>query len=450
MTEPVDRLEEKVRFLGRLLEEEADAEVADFLDGLHPSDLADIVEGLEGEEARKRVLGALSPELAAGTLAELDPEAGPERLLVGLEPERVARVVEALPDDDAADLIGRLDAREQARLLGSLDDASRIRELLHYPEDTAGGIMTRDLMAVPGTSTAGEALDEIRRRATELDDFYTIFVVAADGRLEGVVSLPGLVLADPSRPLTELVEEPPAVVPVEMDQEDVGRILSKYNLAAIGVVDPRGRLVGRITFDDVIDVMEAEVTEDILRFAAVSEEEAIRGTTRDAVRSRLPWLVVNLGTAVMAASVVYFFQETIERIILLAAVMPIIAGMGGNAGTQALAVTVRRIALADESLAERWQVVGKELLVGLVNGLTIGLIIAAAGLLLVGQVRFGLVVMLAMWGNLVVASSVGAFVPILLESIGVDPAVASSIFVTTFTDLCGFFFLLGLASVVLL
>jgi magnesium transporter len=195
--------------------------------------------------------------------------------------------------------------------------------------------------------------------------------------------------------------------------------------------------------------MEAETTEDILRFASVSEEEQVKGGTRDAVRSRLPWLVVNLFTATLAAAVVYLFQGTIERLVVLAVVMPVVAGMGGNAGTQALAVTIRRIAIADESLSERWQVVGKEVVVGLVNGLALGLLVAGVGLALGERPVFGLVVMLAMWGNLVVASSMGAFIPILLESIGVDPAVASSIFVTTLTDLCGFFMLLGLASVML-
>jgi magnesium transporter len=235
-----------------------------------------------------------------------------------------------------------------------------------------------------------------------------------------------------------------------MDQEEVSRLLSRYNLASIGVVDSLGRLVGRVTFDDVIDVMEMETTEDILRFAAVSDEEQVRGSTADAIRSRLPWLIANLFTAVAAASVVYFFQDTIEQIVVLAAVMPIIAGMGGNAGTQALAVTIRRIALSDESLAERWQVIGKELMVGLVNGFVIGAVIATAGLLLADNPLFGVVVMLAMWGNLMVASAAGAFIPILLESLGADPAVASSIFVTTLTDLVGFFLLLGLATAMLL
>jgi magnesium transporter len=235
-----------------------------------------------------------------------------------------------------------------------------------------------------------------------------------------------------------------------MDQEEVGRILARYNLASIGVVDALDRLVGRITFDDVIDVMEAETTEDILRFASVSEEEEVRGSTVDAARSRLPWLVLSLVTTAAASSIVYLYRDTIEQLVILAAVMPVIAALGGNAGTQALAVTIRRIAISDESLTKRWSVVAKELTVGLLNGVVIGSIAAVAGLLLVSDARFGLVVMLAMWGNLVVASTVGGFIPIFLESIGVDPAVASSVFVTTLTDLAGFFLLLALATSLLL
>jgi magnesium transporter len=355
-----------------------------------------------------------------------------------------------MPDDDAADLIGELEPEEQARVLASLEDPSTIEELLHYPEDSAGGIMTRELVAVPSFLTAGEALSEIRRQAREIPGFYTIFVVDRHGKLRGVMNLQSVVMADSDQPVSDLIEDPPAVVPLEMDQEEVGRILARYNLAAIGVVDALERLVGCITFDDVIDVMEAETTEDILRFASVSEEEELRGSTVAAVKSRLPWLVLSLITAALASSVVYLYRETIQQIVILAAVMPVIAALGGNAGTQALAVTIRRIALSDESLIERWAVVTKELAVGLLNGLMIGAIAAFAGLLLVNDAAFGLVVMLAMWGNLVVASTLGGFIPIFLESVGVDPAVASSVFVTTLTDLAGFFLLLALASALLL
>ncbi len=448
MTERTE-IETQATRLEELLKRGDSYELQELVENVHPSDLADILEELD-EEQRLRLIGLLPASTAGETLAEMDEVEHPEELLARLKPERIAEVVEEMPDDDAADLIGELEPEAQARVLASLEDPSTIEELLHYPEDSAGGIMTRELVAVPSFLTAGEALSEIRRQAREVPDFYTIFVVDRQGKLRGVMNLQSLVLADPEQPIADVIEDPPAVVPVDMDQEEVGRILSRYNLAAIGVVDPLDRLVGRITFDDAIDVLEAETTEDILRFAAVSEEEEIRGSTMAAARSRLPWLVLNLLTALMGASVVLLFRDTIERMVVLAAVMPMIAGLGGNSGTQALAVTIRRIALSDESLVERWSVVGKELTVGLINGFLIGSIVALAGLLLVSDAAFGLVVMLAMWGNLVVGSTMGSLMPIFLESIGVDPAVASSVFVTALTDLCGFFLLLGLASALLL
>ncbi len=448
MTERTE-LERQATRLEQLLKRGDTYELQELVERVHPSDLADILEELD-EEHRLRLIGLLPASTAGETLAEMEEVEHPEELLARLEPQKLAEVVEEMPDDDAADLIGELEPEEQARVLASLEDPSTIEELLHYPEDSAGGIMTRELVAVPSFLTAGEALSEIRRQAREIPGFYTIFVVDRHGKLCGVMNLQSLVLADSDQPVSDLIEAPPAVVPVEMDQEEVGRILGRYNLAAIGVVDGLDHLVGRITFDDVIDVMEAETTEDILRFASVSEEEELRGSTMAAVKSRLPWLVLSLITAAAASSVVYLYRNTVEQIVILAAVMPVIAALGGNAGTQALAVTIRRIALSDESLIERWSVVGKELAVGLMNGLMIGALAALAGLLLVNDAAFGLVVMLAMWGNLIVASTLGGFIPIFLESVGVDPAVASSVFVTTLTDLAGFFLLLALASALLL
>ena len=447
MSESVDRLETNIEELQRLLASEEVQPLVEWVEGLHATDLADVLEHLEGDEVRLRLLELVPAPLASDTLTEMEEEEHPAALLAQMEPGRIAELVDELADDDAADLIGDLEPDQQERVLEVVEDSEEIRELLEYPEESAGGIMTRELLSVPFESTAGQALEQLREVAEDREDFYTIFVTDPNARLRGVVKLAALALASPSTRLSDMIEEPVGVVPVDMDQEEVGRILSRYNLVSIGVVDEDGRLVGRITFDDVIDVVEAETTEDILRFAAVSEEEQLRGTMVGAVRSRLPWLMVNLLTAVAASSVVYAFRDTIQRMAVLAAVMPIIAGMGGNAGTQALAVTIRRIALTDETMAQRWSTVSKELLVGLVNGLVLGLLVAGLSTLLPNTPpALGLVVMVAMWGNLVIASVLGAFFPIVLERCGVDPAVASSIFVTTFTDLFGFLLLLGLAS----
>ncbi len=423
----------------------------DQLKDLHASDIADLIEHLEDDQ-RLLLMRRLPPDVAADALAEMEEVERPADLLLQLELRRIGEIVGEMADDDAADILGELEPEQQAEVLSAVavPDAAHIEELLHHAEDTAGGIMTRDMLAIRSNLTAGEAIAEIRRQARGDMEFYTIFVIESDRRLIGVVSLHDLVLSEPGVALSAIIEQPRAVVPVDMDQEEVSHILSRYNLASIGVVDESGRLLGRVTFDDVIDVLEAEMTEDILRFAAVSDEEHVRGSTVDAIRSRLPWLLLNLGTASLGALVVWSFRDTIETLVVLAVVMPIVAGLGGNAGTQALAVTIRRIALADESLAERWHVLGKEALVGLLNGLAVGALAFAFGSVLLGQGPvFGLVVLLAMWGNLVVASFAGAFIPIVLESAGIDPAVASSVFVTALTDLTGFLLLLGLATAVL-
>ena len=447
-----DNLEEQRHLLieeirRRLESGDRDALIA-LAEPLHASDMADVLEHFE-EPDRIALLQVIPAPLASDALAEMEEEERPGELLASMEPERIAELVEELADDDAADLIGELDPAERDRLFESVPDEEEqeIRQLLEYPEESAGGIMTRELCAVTSQATAAEAIEELRAQAEESEDLYTVFVVDRGRRLKGVVNLRDLVLAAPTTPIRDLLEEPPAVVSVDLDQEEVGKLLSRYNMTAIGVVEADGRLVGQITFDDVIDVVEAEVTEDILRFASVSDEEQLRGTTLGAIRSRLPWLAANTLTLSLAAIVVWLHEETIEQLAILAAVMPVIAGLGGNAGTQALAVTIRRIALADELPGERWSAVVKELVVGLVNGLAIGLLVAAASFLLPNtETVFGLVVMVAMWGNLAVASALGAFFPIVLERLDVDPAVASSIFVTTFTDLFGFVLLLGLAT----
>jgi magnesium transporter len=253
--------------------------------------------------------------------------------------------------------------------------------------------------------------------------------------------------------VTELLEEVPATVLPETDREEVARVVSRYNLTVVAVVDGAGRLLGGVTFDDVLDVMEEENTRDILGLAGTSQGEELRGGWGEAVRSRLPWLFVNLVTAFAAASVVYAFEDVVSKVALLAVCMPVIAGMGGNTGTQALAVTVRRLALT-VGTRRPWGVLVKELLVGATNGLATGIVASAAayGLSIAtrGDPRLALVVLLAMWGNLAIGGFAGALVPTVLERIGVDPAVASSIFVTTFTDMFGFFLLLGLASQMLL
>ena len=417
---------------------------------LEGADLADILAALD-EDERVHVVRALPPEVSGEALVEMPEEAHAGVTLAALGSEEAAGIVDELDDDDAADLLGELPPDTQARILRELEDRPEVERLLRYDEETAGGLMTTGMLTVRDSDTVGGALEDIRRQVEEqeLEDVYQAFVVDDLHRLQGTIAFRTLVVNPPSRPIREVLDEPVAVASPDLDQEAVARLMARYNIPSIAVVDNAGRLLGRITFDDVTDVVEAETTEDLLRFGGVSPNEEVAGGWRDAVRSRLPWVVLNVLTALTAASVVWYFEDRIGQLALLAVFMPVVAGMGGNAGTQALAVTIRRIALGQVTPRGLQGVVLKEMAVGITNGCVAALLAGGvAGV--VGGPSFGVVVACAMVGNLFVAGFAGAFVPILLARIGVDPAVASSIFVTTFTDLCGFTLLLGLASLALL
>ncbi len=416
---------------------------------IEPADLADVLSALD-EDERLALVRILPAELSSQALVEMSAEEHAEEIVAALDPEHAAEIVEEMEDDDAADLLGEMELEEQERILAEVEDRSGVDRLLRYHDESAGGLMTTSVVIVTDLDTVGLALEAVRRQAEDVDDVMEVYVVDSERRLVGQLTFKQLVLSSPDRLVRDGMEPAVARVSPEEDQEEVARIMGRYNLPSIPVVDEVGRLLGRITYDDVIDVAEAEATEDLLRFGGVSPDEELGGGWSSAVRSRLPWLYVNLFTAFLAASVVYFFQDSIAQLTALAVWMPIIAGMGGNAGTQALAVSVRRLSLGATGASRLRSIVTKEALVGVINGAAIGLVIAMLAVLLGGQWRLGLVVFLAMTGNLFVAGFAGSFIPVMLERLGVDPAIASSIFVTTFTDVCGFGLLLGLATAILL
>ncbi|MGH7508003.1 MAG: magnesium transporter [Gemmatimonadales bacterium] len=436
------------QLIERMVELVRKGDLANFLrraPELEPADLADVLSALD-EKERVAVVEALPPKLSSQALAEMPEEAHAGETLAALNPHRAAEIVRELDDDDAADILGELDQSEQEQILSGVRDRFEVDRLLRYDEETAGGRMTTHVVTVTDTATAGQALEEIRRQAEEVEDFYQVFVVDSNGRLVGVLPFKDLVISRPERPVRDFMADADISVTADLDQEEVARLMARYNLPSVPVVDEQGRLLGRVTFDDVIDVVEAETTEDLLKFGGVSPDEDLAAGWKTAVRSRLPWLSLNLITAFLAGGVVFFYQHTIEQTLALAVWMPVIAGMGGNAGTQALAVTVRRLALGLIPVNVFTRVVGKEILVGITNGVVMGVAVGTVAALLGQGLRLGVVVFLAMAGNLMVAGFAGAFIPIILEQMGVDPAVASSIFVTAFTDICGFLLLLGLAG----
>ena len=428
-----------------------DAELTAVLTEYHASEIAILFEKLP-QEAKERIINLLSTEIASEVLSEMTEESHPEDLLFTMHPEKRSDIVEELDYDDATDIISQLEEHEQHEILQDIDqeDATNIRALLKYDEDTAGGLMNSEIIKVNINLDKKDALDEIIRQSEEMEEFYTIYVVDDADILQGILSVKSIIKAPSYARVRDLVVKDFVFVKADLDQEDVAALISQYNLTTIPVVDDNMKLLGRVTVDDIIDVMEQENTEDILKISGVSEDEELSGNWKDAVKSRLPWLVINLGTAYLAASIIRHFESTVSQLPQIAAYMTIIAGMGGNAATQSLAVTVRRISLSDLSDAQAYNTVLKEFLVGLLNGAANGLIVFAIAMFYDSNPLLGLVLFLAMTGNLVIAGLTGASIPLVLKRVGIDPAVASSIIITTFTDCAGFLLPLWLASKFLL
>jgi magnesium transporter len=428
-----------------------DAELQDVLKEYHASEIALLFEKLSQED-KERIINILPTDVASEVISEMDEEHRPGELLINLHPDKRSEIVEELDYDDATDIISQLDEDEQQEILEDLDeaDAENIRALMKYPEDSAGGIMNSEIVKVNINLDKKEAIDEVVRQSEEMEEFYTIYVVDDNDILLGLLSIKTVLKAKADAHVRDMVNTDFVFVKADMDQEDVASLISQYNLTTIPVVDDEMKLLGRVTVDDIIDVMEQESTEDILKFSGVSEDEELGGGWKDAVKSRLPWLIINLATAYLAASVVRHFDDTVAQLSVLAAYMTIIAGMGGNAATQALAVTVRRISLSDLTDKQSYNAVLKEFLVGLINGAANGLIVFFIALFYDADPMLGLVLFLAMTGNLIVAGLTGASIPLVLKRVGIDPAVASSIIITTFTDCAGFFLPLWFASKLLL
>jgi len=428
-----------------------DAELELVLKEYHASEIALLFEKLP-QEAKERIINILPTDIASEVISEMHEEQDPAELLIGLDPEKRSEIIEELDYDDATDIISQLDEDEQQEILEDIDqdDADSIRALLSYDENTAGGLMNPQLIKININLDKKDAIDEIIRQSEEIEEFYTIYVVDDTDILLGVLSIKNVIKAHADAKVRDLVLLDPVYVKADLDQEEVAKLISQYNLTTIPVVDDQMRLLGRITVDDIIDVMEQESTEDMLKISGVSEDEELSGNWQDAVKSRLPWLVINLGTAYLAASVIRHFDSTVAQIPSIAAYMTIIAGMGGNSATQSLAVTVRRISLSDLTDSQAYNTILKEFLVGMINGAANGLIVFAIALFYDANPMLGLVLFLAMTGNLIVAGLTGASIPLVLKRVGIDPAVASSIIITTFTDCAGFLLPLFLATKLLL
>ena len=433
----------------RLLRIGATANLLNLLQKQHPADLAQIFSELidKEREATFSLLAERNGRLAMEAVSELGPEAG-AALLATRSAEEIARLAQEIPSDDAAALIDYLPEDLSAAVLDLMrpKESGVVENLLEYDEQTAGRNMNPHVFALNEDMTVGEAITELQTNR-DVEMVFYLYVVDERRHLVGVVSLRRLLLVSPETPLKRIMTTDLMSARVDMDQEEVARIVASYNLLAIPVVDEESKLVGVITVDDVIDVIKDEATEDIYRLAGVAGDERAFTPAGESLRTRLPWLGINLGTAFMASLVVALFEDTISQITALAVFMPIVAGMGGNAATQTLTVIVRGIALGELTWGNSRKALLKEAAVGVGNGVVLGLVAALVVWVTRGNPVLGLVLGAAMVINMFVAATAGTLVPLGLRAANVDPALASSVFITTLTDVFGFFSFLGLATV---
>jgi magnesium transporter len=421
--------------------------IAELMAALHPADSAEVLEELEVAQQRE-VLEELETGDAAEVLAYLDVEDAAE-VVANLPAGELADILDAMEPDDAADILAELSDDQARATLADMEQPAEVGQLLVYEEESAGSLMTSHVVALRASATVGQALALLRSLQLDEEIAYYLFVTDDGGRLVGVVSLRQLVTVELSTPIAGIMSPDVISVAADADQEEAANTLARYGLLVLPTVDAAGRLVGVITADDVIDVLQEEATEDIYRLGGLSPEEDVDESVLSTSRRRLTWLAVNLPTALLAGLVVSFFEGTVQRVAVLAVFMPIIAGMGGNAGIQTLTLIVRSIALGEISLRDSWRALGREALVGLINGLCFGLLVGLVAWLWQGLPILGAIAAVAMLANMLAAALAGTLVPLLLRRLGADPALASGVIVTTFTDVTGYSAFLGLATLLI-
>ena len=424
---------------------------------LHPADAADLLERL-GADERARIVEILRSDFDSEILSELD-ETVRDHVVECLGVENVAVVIVGMDSDDALEVVEELDEDEQQQVLDAIPvgDRTLIEEGLSYPEDSAGRLMQREVVTIPTFWNVGETIDFLRKSADRDDgegenelptQFYDLFVVDPSHKPVGTIPLSRILRTRRPVSVTDIMETEMKLLPVTTDQEDVAFVFRQRDLVSAPVVDDGGRLVGAVTIDDVVDVIDEEHEEDIMLLGGVKEDD-LYDATLDTTRARFMWLLINLGTAILASIVIGLFDATLEQMVALAVLMPIVASMGGNAGTQSLTVAVRALAMKELTSTNAVRVIGKEALVGVFNGVLFAVLIGIVVWLWFGSVGLGVVIGLAMIVNMFVAGLAGTTIPLALDRMGIDPAVASSVFLTTLTDVVGFFVFLGLAALLL-
>lgn len=435
--------------LAQLLEAGGREAIADFLDGLDPGELLHLLNQLD-DPTFLRLLRVAGRQQVADLLATLDPQDA-ARHMERLEISQAADVAERMDPDDAADVISELGSEGAAQILAEMEpqESQEVRQLLTYPPQTAGGLMTPEFVSVKAHWKAGETIRYLRTQAREAEMIYYIYATDREGRLRGVVSLRDLILAGEQDELASLLNEDVIFVRAEDDQEQVARVIQEQDLLALPVVDAQRRLVGIVTVDDVLDVLEAEYSEDILKFSAIEGEERPLTPAAYSIRNRLPWLLVNIVLSQIGILVVTAFQSTLAQVVVLATFMPAISNMGGNVGIQAVSVAIRGIATGDVAFYHFWRVLRKEVIVGFSNGLILGGLLGTVAFAWHRSLYLGIVTTLGLWANVLLASLCGGTLPFLLKRLGWDPAMMTGPLLTTIVDVFSFLIFLGLGTLLL-
>lgn len=438
-------LEEIVCALDQLNKEQVDF----LLRPLHSADIADVFEQLN-DNHRKLLTSLIGSRMEPDVLSELD-DSTLDDVITEMDDKDVARAVSQMESDDAVHVLEDMDENEQRKIINALPDKDRliVKEGLSYPEDSAGRLLQKNLVSVPGLWTVGAVIDYFLIEENLPDEFYEVFIVDPMHHPIGTAALNKIVRSDRDKKISEIMEKEPTLVRVDTDQEEVAYLFRQYDLTSMGVVDDRGRLIGVITFDDVVDVIEEEAEEDLMLMSGIQETD-ITESVFVASKNRVTWLIVNLGTAILASMVIAMFDATINQMVALAVLMPIVASMGGNAGTQTMTVTVRAIATRELTATNMKRIIFREFSIALLNGVIIAILIGGLSWVWFDNTLLGLVMGVAMIVNMIMAGLAGILIPITLDKVNIDPALASSIFVTTITDVIGFFAFLGLASQVLI
>ena len=440
-------MEDKNQILEFILESPFET-ILEQIDEIHP---VDFLEALGEFDDDPLIILEKLPDEYVALLLDYAEDDEKFNLLSLFSKNRQAQIISEMSSDELVDLLGTLDEDEQNEIITNMntEEVEEVKALLSYDPESAGGIMATEFISIKETDTVNETINYLRTMAPDSETPYYIYVVDDLDVLKGVVPLRQIIVSTPDTLIKDIMIENIISAPVDMDQEEVSHIFDKYGFMAIPVVDHNGEILGIITVDDVMEIMKEEYTEDMFRLAGLDEEEKVAGTVIGAIKSRLPWLLVNLVTATLAAKTVSLFENTIAQIVALATFMPMVAGMGGNAGSQTLTLIIRGIAIGEINYENQADILKKEIAIGIINGLCIGLVVGVLGYFWVGSISFGFVIGTAMLLNLIVATISGYLVPVLLKKVGIDPALASAVFVTTVTDVLGFFFFLGLATVML-